>query len=1094
MMATRSESACAGLPLAAGSGMSRIFVFILGMMAVGSTAAAAAPPAEPMKGERIVLLGNGLAERMFTFDHFETELHLRFPDHELIIRNMGRQADTPAFRPHPARPSPWAFPGAEAFHPELSDHHGVGFFPTPDEWLGDLKPDTIVALYGSNESFAGPAGLATFEAEMEAFVRHTLAQKYNGRAPARLVLVSPVAFEDLTATRDLPDGRRENANLALYSEAIRRVATAHDLTFIDVFSPTKQLYVTEPAPLTSNGFALNDAGYRHLASLLADGLYLNTSRTSKTDPPLVYASVAEKNWCWFNDYNILNGVHTHGQRYNPFGPQNYPEEIAKLREMTVVRDRHTHALARGLTDTTTVDDSSTRPLTPPPTNFNRPIEYLDRERALESFTLQPGFKIELFASESEFPNLRNPMQMSFDNRGRLWVAVSPSYPHWRPGDPKPDDKLLIYEDTNGDGRADKEIVFANGLHLPIGFELAPEGVYVSQEPNLCLLIDDNGDDRADRLEVVLGGFDTHDTHHAISAYAADAGGAFYMCEGRFLHSQVETPYGPERVNDGGVWRFDPKKSKLERYSQSDYNNPWGIAFDDWDQCFISDASGGNNWWGLPLSAKMPYGVEIDKVAEFAPQRARPTSGSEFISSRHFPDEYQGRFILNNSIGFLGTSMWDITEEGAGFVGTQAGDLLSSNDPNFRPVDCEFAPDGSLFIVDWHNALIGHMQHNARDPKRDRDHGRIYRITYPARPLVQPPAIAGASVPALLEVLKEPEYRTRYRARRELRGRPAVEVLPAVKAWAASLDPANPNFHRWLCEALWVTWSQNQVDAELLHACLRADAHQARAAAVHVLRYAHRDVPGALGLLEVAAATDPHPRVRLEAIVAASWIGGREGARIALAGLHQPLDRWMVPVTKQILDHTLRPEIETLRAQGGAALFANLGATAFLQGAYPFAPGTPSAEQQSYGPSRRLSDEEKQIYDLGKQVYHRDAHCATCHQPNGKGLPAIYPPLDASDWVTKDDERLIKIILKGLWGPIEVNGQTYDPNKGVPPMTGFAGLLSDDEVAAVIAYIRTSFGNNAPFVTPEKVGAVREATKDRLHFYMVDELLKEHPLR
>jgi mono/diheme cytochrome c family protein/glucose/arabinose dehydrogenase len=1075
--------------------MKKLLLILLSLpVAMFPAAAAVPPPAAPAQGERIVLLGNGLAERMFSFDHFETELQLRFPGQELVIRNMGRQADTPGFRPHPARPSQWAFPGAETFHPELRDHHGIGFFPTPDEWLTLLKPDTILALYGYNESFAGPAGLANFEAEMDAFVRHTLAQKYNGTSAPRLVLVSPVAFEDLSAKRDLPDGRKENAHLALYSEAIRRVADRHQLGFIDVFTPTKKLYDSEASDLTINGFALNDQGYRALAGVLADGLYLTTSRVSKADPKLVHDMVVEKNWCWFNDYNILNGVHVYGQRYEPYGPQNYPDEIAKLREMTSLRDRKTHEVAQGMTASLAVDDSSTRALVAPPTNFNRPIEYLGREKTLESFTMAPGFKIELFASEAEFPNLRNPMQMSFDNQGRLWVAVSPTYPHWKPGDPKPDDKLLIYEDTNGDGRADKEIVFADRLHLPIGFEIAPEGVYLSQEPNLCLLIDDNKDDRADRMEVLMGGFDTHDTHHAISAYAADASGSFYFCEGRFLHSQVETPYGPERVNDGGVWRYDPKKARLERYSQSDYNNPWGIAFDEWDQCYISDASGGNNWWGLPVSAKMPYGVEIEKVEEFAPKRARPTSGSEFISSRHFPDEYQGRFILNNSIGFLGTSMWDISEEGAGFVGKQAGDLLSSNDPNFRPVDCEFAPDGSLYIVDWHNALIGHMQHNARDPQRDRDHGRVFRVTYPARPLVKPPVIAGAAVPALLEVLKEPEYRTRYRARRELRGRPAAEVLPAVRAWAAALDPAAPSYERLLCEALWVTWSRNQVDPDILQSCLGAKAHQARAAAVHVLRYAHRDIAGSLGLLEQAAATDPHPRVRLEAIVAASWIGGREGARIALAGLNQPLDRWMVPVTKQILEQTLKSEVDGLRAQGGAALFTNLGASTYLQGSYQFAPGAPSAEQQSYGPTRKLSDAEQKMYDLGKEVFHRDAHCATCHQPNGKGLPAIYPPLEKSPWVTEDDERLIKIILKGLWGPIEVNGQKFDPSKGVPPMTGFGGLLNDEEVAAVIAYVRTSFGNEAPLVSPGQVRAVREATKDRANFYMVDELLKEHPLR
>ena len=1063
--------------------------------AVVSALGAVLPPVAPASGERIVLLGNGLAERMFSFDHFETELYLRFPEKDVIIRNMGRQADTAGFRPHPARASQWAFPGAERFHPELTSHHGIGFFPTPDEWLTLLKADTILALYGYNESFAGPAGVANFEAEMTAFVEHTLSRQYNGQAAPRLVLVSPAAFEDLSATRDLPDGRKENAHLALYTEAVRRVADRHQLTFIDVFNSTKKLYDEQEEAQTINGFALNDTGYRALATLLADGLYGPASRAAKVDPKQLHDRVVEKNWCWFNDYNILNGVHAYGQRYEPFGPQNYPDEIAKLREMTALRDQQIHTLAKDESGAAPViDDSGTRKLSTPPTNFNRPIEYLDRDKALASFTMQPGFKIELFASEAEFPNMRNPVQMSFDNRGRLWVAVSPTYPHWRPGDPKPNDKLLIYEDTNGDGRADKEIVFADKLQLPIGFEIAPEGVYVSQEPNLCLLIDDDRDDRADRMEVLMGGFDTHDTHHAISAYAADASGAFYFCEGRFLHSQVETPYGPERVNDGGVWRYDPKKARLERYSQSDYNNPWGIAFDEWDQCYISDASGGNNWWGLPLSAKMPYGVEIDKVEEFAPQRARPTSGSEFISSRHFPDEYQGRFILNNSIGFLGTSMWDIAEEGAGFTGQQAGDLLSSSDPNFRPVDCEFAPDGSLYIVDWHNALIGHMQHNARDPQRDSEHGRIFRVTYPSRPLVKPPVIAGAPLPALLEALQEPEYRTRYRARRELRGRAADDVLPAVKAWVHGLDKQNPHYERWLCEALWVTWSQNRVDADILRSCLEATAHQARAAAVHVLRYAHRDVPGSYGLLEKVAATDPHARVRLEAIVAASWLGGREGARIVLAGLNQPLDRWMVPVTRQILEHTLKSEIEELQSQGGAALFLNMGAASFLNGSYQFAAGVPTAENMSYGPTRPLTETEQKVYDLGREVYHRDAHCATCHQPNGQGLPSIYPPLSDSQWVNEDDERLIKIILKGLWGPIEVNGKQFDPGKGVPPMTGFAGLLKDEEIAAVIAYVRTSFGNKGTMVDPEKVRAVRASVEGRANFYMVDELLKEHPLR
>src|SRR5699024_11513312 len=141
-------------------------------------------------------------------------------------------------------------------------------------------------------------------------------------------------------------------------------------------------------------------------------------------------------------------------------------------------------------------------------------------------------KIELFASEKQFNDLANPVQISFDNQGLLWVATMPSYPHWKPGNEKPNDKLLIFEDTDSDGQADKQTVFADSLQMPVGFELAPEGVYLSQSSDLILLTVSNGDDKADQRKVVLSGSDDHDTHHAHSAYTADPSGAIYMEIGR----------------------------------------------------------------------------------------------------------------------------------------------------------------------------------------------------------------------------------------------------------------------------------------------------------------------------------------------------------------------------------------------------------------------------------------------------------------------------------------------------------------------------------------------------------------------------------
>jgi mono/diheme cytochrome c family protein/glucose/arabinose dehydrogenase len=1052
--------------------------------------------APPASGERVVFIGNGFAERDTYYGRLETELQLRFPDQNLIVRNMGRSGDTPAFRPHPARASQWAFPGADKFHPEYAQHNGKGFFSTPDQWLFHLKADTVVAFFGYNESFDGPGRAANYEAEVDAFVAHSLTRAYNGKTAPRLVLVTPIAFENLTATRDLPNGQKENANLELYVAAMERVAKKHGITYVDLFHPTLAAYGKSKSPYTVNGFAPTDFGYREVAKLLADGLFGATPRVSKADEALVNGAVKMKDYMWNTDYSILNGVHTHGQRYNPFGPQNYPDEVYKSRQLTVLRDALIHDVAQGKRTDLTVDDSKTLVLPAVPTNFKpsekngNPTEFLSGEAAIEKMKLAPGYKVSLFASEEKFPDLKKPVQMSFDAKGRLWVAITPTYPHYRPGDALPDDKILILEDTDGDGKADKQSVFADKLHIPIGFEIAPEGVYVSQEPNLALLIDDDKDGKADRTELILHGFDSHDSHHAISAYCADASGAFYLLEGRFLHSQVETAYGPRRCNDGGAWRFDPKSHRLERV-QVDVSNPWGFSFDKWEQPFLSDASSGENWWAVPLSAKVPYGIEQIKVEQFVPKRSRPTSGAEFVSSRHFPDAQQGDFMICNTIGFLGISFGKKADDGAGFTGKANGDLLTSTDGNFRPVDLEFAPDGSLYFIDWHNPLIGHMQHNARDPNRDRERGRIYRITYPERPLVKLAQVAGASVAELLENLKEPEYRTRYRTRRELRGHAPAEVLPAVKAWVAKLDKNDAAYEHHLCEALWATWAQNKPDADLIALLLKAKQPEARAAAVDVIRHSFWQLPNHVELLNQAV-RDENARVRLTAVVAATWLDNAEGAKIAVEAFKLPVDRWIGPVLHYALTYTLKDDIDALKAASPLNLDGNQAAADYFSGKLKIGEAIAEAGTNSK-PSRKLTAAEEKAFKLGREIYFRDAHCATCHQADGKGIANIYPPLAKSNWL-EDDERLTKILLKGLWGPITVNGQHFDPTKGVPPMMGYGGLLNDEEAAAVLSYVRLSFGNNGKLVSPATVKKVREATKERVNFYMADELLKEHPLK
>lgn len=1041
--------------------MKSLYLVLLTSLLLTFTSQAETKKLTVEKGDNIVIMGAGMASRMNHFGHFETELFLRYPEMDLTIRNMGDEGNTPAFRPHPGRnfEDQYAFPGAkELLRPELqTNSKPQGFFETPDQWLSMLNADTIIAFFGFNSSFEGPAGLERYKKELDAFIKHTLSRKYNGESAPQLALVSPTAFQDLSAKYNVPDGKTENENLEAYTKASEEVARANEIVFVDAFTPSRTWY-SDGKEYTTDGALLNDLGYQTLAPALADQLF-GEAKVDEAARSGILAAVTEKNWAWLNDFKIANGVHVYGRRYNPFGPGNYPHELKKTREMTVLRDQAIWAALKGETFDLTAADAKTYQLPPVETNYNPEnkkngtVDYRSGEIVETRLIPAEGYKIDLFASEKEFPDLANPVQLSFDNQGRLWVSTMQSYPHYRIGDPRPKDKLLILEDTDNDGKADKQTVFADDLHIPIGFEISHDGVYVSQSDSLVLLRDVDGDDHYDTREVVLSGFDDHDTHHAISAFCADPSGAIQMAEGLFLHTNVESAYGTTRGTNGGFYRYSPQRKQLQRHAQVSIPNPWGIAFDDYGQDFFLHTSGTSLSWMSPGTVKPVYGVNLKAPDIITSDSVRPTSGLEFVSSRHFPDEVQGDILLTNAIGYLGAKQHEMIEDGTGFTTAHRLDLFYSEDLNFRPVDIEFAPDGSLYVVDWHNALIGHMQHSARDPLRDHKHGRVYRVTYPGRPLVEPAKVAGATIPELLENLKLHEYRTRYRTRRELRGRDADEVLSALKPWAASVDD-----DRLKLEALWVSWGADQVDAELLTELLGSDDHRIRSAAVRVLRF-NPDIPNRDELL-LAAADDDHGRVRLEAITA----GSHERGGLGLAILAKAEAKGIDDYTKQSFE------------AAKAALEGNIMAD-------------PDANLRIQAPAH-LTGVDKKLYIQGAEIYNREAHCGTCHQANGKGLPdAGFPPLAGTKWATGDPERLIKLTLKGLMGPIEVLGKEYPGNV---PMTPFEYLLKDDELAATLTYVRNAFGNKASPIHPEDVAKIREAVKDVKMMYNPADLLKEHP--
>jgi putative heme-binding domain-containing protein len=907
--------------------------WILGAGAVPAGLAAEQEPAkfEFRPNDHIAIIGNTLAERMQHYGWLETLLHAQYPSHNLVIRNLGYSGDeidgwTNAN--HRLRSmsfgtqDEWLAGNGPCPQPNKLGERDKGRYRDNRFELTNTRADVIFAFYGYNESFAGAAGLPQFKENVEAFIRHTRGQKYNGKSAPRLVLFSPIA-QELIDDPNLPGKEAvaaTNARLKLYTEALREVARTNNVEFVDLFAPTEQFGArpTSPAqqpgqmrPITINGVHINDRGDRWIAAHAMDQLVRSPHPWEQgqwwnTLEPL-RKSVLAKNFYWFNRYRVTDGYSTYGDRaFLRFaeGPGGYGEGLSNYtvaqRELEVLdlltsnRDKVVWAAAKG--QTIPSDDSNLPDYVPVISNKPGPLPdgkhlFLSGEESIKKMTVAENFKVELFASEEMFPELVNPVQMAFDTKGRLWVAAWQQYPHWLPTTPM-NDKLLILEDTDGDGRAEVCKTFAGDLTNPTGFEFYNGGVLVSQGPDILFLKDTNGDDRYDIKERVLHGLDTADTHHTANSFTLDPGGALYFQEGTFHHTQVETAWGPpQRVANGAVFRYEPRAQKFDVYVSTGFANPHGHAFDRWGQDIVVDGTGANPYHAALFSGYVEFPAKHPKPPQVYQQRTRPCAGIEFLSSRHYPEANQGNLLVTNVIGFQGILQYKIADAGSSFAGTEIEPIVQSSDPNFRPTDLEIGPDGAIYFTDWQNPIIGHMQHNLRDPSRDRVHGRVYRVTYPGRPLLKPAKIAGEPIEKLLDLLKEPEDRVRYRAKTELSSRDAGTVLSALAKWRTALDKNDPQYEHHRLEALWMHQYINIVNVEFLNEVLGSPDFRARSAAARVLCYWRDRVPGTFELLKKLA-DDEHPRVRLEAVRAASFFTAPEAIEVALISLEKPGDPYL----------------------------------------------------------------------------------------------------------------------------------------------------------------------------------------------------------
>ncbi|MAG92417.1 MAG: dehydrogenase [Planctomycetaceae bacterium] len=837
-----------------------VVTFLAALPNLGS---AADGPLQLRRGDHISYIGNTLADRMQHDGWLETLIYAAHPQHDLTFRNLGFSGDEVKTRPRSAS------------------------FGSPDEWLTKNKSDVVFCFFGYNEALRGEAGLDGFKKDLTDMLTGMQAQKYNGESAPRIVVFSPIAHENLHR-HTLPDGTENNKKLALYTQAMQDVCQTQKVTFVDLFTPTWKRYQAADKPLTMNGIHLLEHGNRAVAEIIMPALFGDAAKARQSEAELqrLREVVLEKNYYWFSRYRVVDGYNVYGGRskLNWHGQSNFDvmqREMEIFDVMTANRDERVRAVAKG--SDLKVVDNNLPPLLKVKTNKPGQLEgekhpYFGAKEAIGQMEIAKGMQVNVFASEEMFPEMINPVQMAVDTDGRLFASVWPSYPHWNPTQPRTD-RILCLPDENGDGVADKCIVFADKLNSITGFEFWGGGVLVSSPPEIWFLKDTDGDDKADFKLRMLQGVSSADTHHTANAMVIGPDGGLYWSRGVFHVTNMETPTKTFRSTQTGVYRFDPRTFEISFHFPIG-PNPHGDVFDQWGYQFVNDGTGGTGSY-----ANIGKGIGNKKWFE---KRVRPVAATGILSSTHFPERNNGNFLICNTIGFLGVLQHTVHYDGADITAKEIEPILFSSDPNFRPTDVEIGGDGALYVSDWCNVLIGHMQHNMRDPNRDRAHGRIYRVSYKGRPLAKRVKMKGKPIETVLQAFFVKQNTTRYHARLELSGRDTDEVTTAVARWAKGLSPSNPDEAQALLECLWVFEEHRVPNLDLLKTVFKAQEPRVRAAAIRTLGHWGPKIGGWEAPL-TAAARDEAALVRAEAVKAAVSFEGLDAAEAVFEVGTRPTD-------------------------------------------------------------------------------------------------------------------------------------------------------------------------------------------------------------
>ena len=826
-------------------------LFVLGTC-VGQANAWGAETFDFRDGDRVVFLGDALVEQEQYAGWIELMMTAAFPERHVTFRNLGWSADTPS--------------GKSRFGLSLLP---AGRAPVDEGWkqlvkqLEFIRPTVIVFGYGMASSLEGGIeGVAAFTKEYQRLI-HTAERLQPG---VRCVFLSPLGSLSDTHQKNQP----QTSVLAAYTNAISRIADANHGVFVDLS------HVAVEDDLRKDPIHLNDAGYREAAIAIGQALGFDDKWISNAHVEVLRSTILKKNVWWFHRSRPANMAYVFGFRKREQG-QN-AVEIPQYDQL-IVEEEQAIALLRKL-DGTSVESKPARTDSHYATFTKQPTP---------QFTVGENLEVSLWA---ENPQLNKPIQMNFDAAGRLWVASSEAYPMIEVGQAAPD-KILILEDTNADGKADTSTVFSDGLLIPTGVEPGHGGCYVAQSTDLLFLKDTNGDGRADLKQRVLSGFGTEDTHHNLHTLRWGPDGRLYMNQSIYTRTDTETPRGVVRLKAGGGFRYNTSTMRMEVVFRGLVNS-WGHQFDDFGQSFLTDGAGFSGIaYSFPGAAFKPTPGAKRVLGLISPGSYPKFASAEIISGNSFPPEWQGS-VITCDFRANRVTRFSLEEQGAGFVTTQEDDLLRTASSTFRPIDVKQGPDGALYIADWSNPIINHGEVDFRDERRDRWHGRIWRVTWKGGAPKEKEDLTQIASKALLDRLISNDRYTRDQARRVLLERDDLPEKQVHEWTKASSDEYQK------LQGVWLQQGLDMIDFQAVRGLASADDPKVRSAAMRIVSdlvdpatdtSQPLDATAALAIYRQAV-MDEHPRVRLEAIRGLGKLKTVEAASVALMSLNLPRDRFL----------------------------------------------------------------------------------------------------------------------------------------------------------------------------------------------------------